>query len=173
MEETKVKLDLACGTNKVAPDFIGIDKRQLEGIDKVMDLEEYPWDIEDESVDEIFCSHYVQYTSDLIKFMDEVYRILKPGGTIKIVAPYYTSMRAIQDPTHKRNICEATFLYFNKQWREINKLDYYDIKSDFDFSYGHQWAADYINRAIDHKGFALKNYWNVVDDIHIVLTKRG
>jgi SAM-dependent methyltransferase len=126
------KLNLACGQNKVEG-FFGIDLVKTEAADIAMDLEWFPWDIESESADEIICSHYVEHTSDLIKFMDEVYRILKPGGKITIVAPYYNSIRCWQDPTHKRAISEMTFMYFNKGWRDMNKLDHYGIKSDFDF----------------------------------------
>ena len=168
----KVKIDLACGRNKAAPDFLGIDKVQLEGVDKVMDLEVFPWDIESESVDEIFCSHYAEHTPDLIKFMDEIYRILKVGGVAKIIVPYGSSIRAFQDPTHKRFLFAETFLYFNKQWREINRLEHYDIKSDFDFTYGYSWNAEWVNKSPDARSFALKAYWNVADDIHVILTKR-
>ena len=175
------KLNLACGNNKVEG-FFGIDLVKTETADAAMDLEWYPWDIESESVEEIICSHYVEHTSDLIKFMDEVYRILSPkvvdadgvehGGRIKIIAPYYTSIRCWQDPTHKRAISEATFLYFNKNWRDMNKLDHYGIKSDFDFTYGYDISPDWSSRSQEAKDFAMKHYFNVINDIHIVLTKR-
>ena len=132
----ELKLNLACGQSKI-DGYFGIDIKPGDTVDATMDLEQFPWDIESESAEEIICSHYVEHTSDLIKFMDEVYRILKPGGRIKVIAPYYNSMRCWQDPTHKRAISEATFLYFNKQWRETNKLDHYGIQSDFDFVYGY------------------------------------
>jgi len=167
----KVRIDLACGQNK-QPGFIGIDIAQVDGVDKVMDLEVFPWDIESNSVDEIFCSHYVEHTPDLIKFMEECYRILKPGGTMKVISPYYTSMRCWQDPTHKRAISEATFLYFNKNWRELNKLTHYNINCDFDYSYGYDWSQDWITRSPVARAFAVKHYNNVVNDIHVVLTKK-
>ena len=47
-------------------------------------------------------------------------------------------MRAWQDPTHKRAISEATFLYANKSWRVSQGLDRYPITCDFDFSYGYR-----------------------------------
>ncbi|MCZ2339890.1 MAG: class I SAM-dependent methyltransferase, partial [Chitinophagales bacterium] len=99
----ELKLNLACGQSKI-DGYFGIDIKPGDTVDATMDLEQFPWDIESESAEEIICSHYVEHTSDLIKFMDEVYRILKPGGRIKIIAPYYNSMRCWQDPTHKRAI---------------------------------------------------------------------
>ncbi|MBE3086934.1 MAG: methyltransferase domain-containing protein [Bacteroidetes bacterium] len=175
MEEQKLisqsKLDLACGQNR-QEGYFGIDVKPGEKVDAVVDLEQFPWPIESESADDIFCSHYVEHTPDLIKFMDEVYRILKPGGKIKVIAPYDTSMRCWQDPTHKRAISEATFLYYNAEWRKTNKLDHYDIKSDFDYTYGYDIAMDWANRSDEARAFAIRHYNNVINDIHVVLTKR-
>jgi len=109
----------------------------------------------------------------LIKFMDEVYRILKPGGKIKVISPYYNSVRCWQDPTHLRAINEASFLYFNKQWLDTNKLDHYNIKSDFDYTYGYDMAVEWANRSEEARNFAIKHYMGVVNDIHVVLTKRN
>lgn len=174
MEENKpIKLDLGCGKNK-QKDFIGVDKIKLDTVDIKHDLESYSWPFESNSIDEIFCSHYIEHTSDLIKFIDEIYRILKPQSKATLIAPYYTSMRAWQDPTHKRAICEATFLYFNKKWREDNNLNHgdYNIKSDFDFSYGYMLAPDWITRNQEARDFAIRHYYNIVSDIQVILTKK-
>ena len=200
------RLNLACGQSKIEG-YFGIDIKPGDTVDATMDLEQFPWDIESESAEEIICSHYVEHTptdtlakrllkliaenndyehlqqkvaeidlnapSDgLILFMDEVYRILKPGGRIKVIAPYYNSMRCWQDPTHKRAISEATFLYFNKQWRETNKLDHYGIQSDFDFVYGYDITPEWANRSEEARNFAIKHYTNVINDIHVTLTKK-
>lgn len=167
----ELKLNLACGQRK-EEGYFGIDIVPGETVDAVVDLEQFPWPIESNSAEDIICSHYVEHTSDLIKFMDEVYRILKPGGKIKIIAPYYTSIRCWQDPTHKRAISEATFLYFNKGWRDANKLDHYGILSDFDYTYGYDINQTWANRSEEARNFAILHYWNVINDIHLVLTKR-
>ena len=167
----ELKLNLACGQRK-EEGYFGIDIVPGDTVDAVVDLEQFPWPIESNSAEDIICSHYVEHTTDLIKFMDEVYRILKPGGKIKIIAPYYTSIRCWQDPTHKRAISEATFLYFNKGWRDANKLDHYGILSDFDYTYGYDINQTWANRSEEARNFAILHYWNVINDIHLVLTKR-
>lgn len=180
-EKKPLKINLACGQIR-QEGFIGIDKIKTDAVDIVHDLETYPWPFEDNSVDEVICSHYVEHTSNLIEFMDELWRIMKPpyknekGEEIKskvtIIAPYYSSVRAWQDPTHKRAISEFTFIYFNKGWRDANKLDHYGIKSDFDFTYGYQMDPNWGNRAEDARVFAMKHYINVITDIHVTLNKR-
>lgn len=172
MENQPLKLDLACGQVKQTG-FIGVDYKPCAGVDIVADLTKFPWDFAaDNSVDEIFCSHYIEHTPDLIAFMQEVYRILKVGSKATFYAPYYTSMRCWQDPTHTRAISEATFLYYNKAWREQNKLDHYNITCDFDYTYGYILTPEWQSRHEEAKMFAIKHYWNVVNDIVVTLTKR-
>jgi len=165
------KLNLACGQNKIEG-FFGIDIADTDAADAIMDLEKYPWNIESESAEEIVCNHYVEHVDDLIKFMDECYRILKTDGKLRIVAPYYTSIRCWQDPTHKRAISEASFFYYNKEWRDTNKLDHYKIKSDFNFEYGYNIDTEWTSRNTEQRDFAIKHYWNVVSDIIVTLTKK-
>lgn len=180
-EKKPFKVNIACGQQK-QEGFIGVDKVKTSTTDIVHDLEIFPWPFEDNSVDEVICSHYVEHTKDLIKFMDELYRIMKKpyinekGEEVKskvtIVAPYYSSIRCWQDPTHVRAISEFSFLYFNKIWREQNKLDHYGIQSDFDFSYGYAMDPAWTTRSEEARVFAMKYYINVITDIHVTLTKK-
>lgn len=147
------KLDLACGQN-CQPGFEGVDI--WEGAQHRVDLSRYPWPFETSSIDEIHCSHYVEHIYDgyvdekgrtidglgqlftaangqdaLFRFFDEVWRILKPDGIIKIIVPCGRSSRGFQDPTHRRFFMAETFLYFNAEWRKMNKLDHYNTKCHF------------------------------------------
>ena len=166
-----VKLNLACGQIKI-DGFTGVDKVKTDAVDIVHDLETFPWPFESGSVDEVHCSHYVEHTTDLIAFVDELWRIMKQGAKATIIAPYYMSVRCWQDPTHKRAISEMSFMYFNRGWRSANKLDHYAIKSDFDFTYGYQMTPDWASRSEEARVFAMRHYFNVIQDIHVVLTKR-
>lgn len=117
--------------------------------------------------------HPFMPTDGLFKFMEEVYRILVPNGKIRIIAPYYTSMRAVQDPTHTRAINEVTFMYFNKDWRTLNKLEHYTSTTcDFDFVYGYNMQQEFLTKHDDQRNYAMKHYWNVIDDIDVTLTKK-
>lgn len=173
-----VKVNLACGQTK-EPGWIGVDIAACEGVDVVHNLNQMPWPFESGSVDEVFVSHYVEHIpldtpegDGLLRFFDELCRILKVGGKATIIAPYYTSIRCWQDPTHRRAISEATFLYANKEWREKNKLDHYPIQADFDFQYGYSLTQDWGSRNDEAKVFGIRHYTNVVNDIHVTLTKR-
>ena len=177
-----VKIDLACGTDK-KKGFIGVDIVPGKDVDIVHDLETYPWPFEDNYADEVVVSHYVEHlpyevdyygkkTDGFIAFMNEVYRIMKKGATCTIISPYATSVRAWQDPTHRRAISEASFLYTNKKWREEVNIAHYDLNCDFDYQYGYQFYEEWANRSEEAKQFAVQHYNNVVSDIQIILTKR-
>lgn len=172
-----LKLNLACGQVKL-PGFIGVDIVKTKVADIVHDLTKVPWPFADNSCDEMFCSHFFEHLTgqQRIAFMQEAWRILTPGSGIKIICPYYSSMRAVQDPTHVfPPISESTFLYFNKKWMTDNGLDHYPIDldhCDFDFSYGHDWTPEWASRSEEARANALKLYINVVNDIHVVLQAR-
>lgn len=166
-----VRLDLACGLNK-QKGYIGVDKVKTPGTDIVHDLETYPWPFPDNYADQVVISHYIEHVQDLPKFMNELYRVMKKGSNAYILAPYYTSIRAWQDPTHVRPISEASFIYYNKAWRKKARLSHYDIKCDFDFTYGLDFSPDWANRSEEAKDFAARHYNNVVQDIRVLLVKR-
>lgn len=165
-----MKLDIACGQRK-KEGFTGIDIAELPEVDIVHDLNVYPWPIESESVEEVSCEHYIEHTLCLMKFLNELHRVMKPGAKAHIVAPYYTSMRAFQDPTHVRMITEATFVYFNKAWRVDQKLEHYPITADFDYIFAYGVAPEWANRSEETRAFAIRHYWNVVADIIVTLTR--
>lgn len=177
----ELKLDLCCGDNK-KEGFFGIDIAQTPSVDAVMDLTKYPWDIASESADEINCSHYIEHIphdiknpndsrDGFIQFFDEVYRILKPGGKVTIVAPYYTSIRAFGDPTHVRYIGEWSFYYLSKDWIKQNKLEHYNINANFDMKYSYYITNELTLKSEEVRNNAFKHYWNAIDDIIVELIK--
>jgi SAM-dependent methyltransferase len=171
-----LKLDLGCGDNK-RPDFLGVDKFKTASTDYTFDLFEFPWPIEDGVVAELSCSHFFEHVPAKLRplFMDEAWRILKPGGQFTVVVPHYNSMRAIQDYTHEwPPIGESSFLYFNLGWRTANKLLHgaYEMKCDFDFGYGYSLDPDVQVRNQEYQQVAIKHYSNAAMDLHVTLTAR-
>lgn len=185
-----IGLELGCGQNKQTAEFfqnqmqvpvtkvIGVDFADVDGVDVVHNLTEFPYPFEDESVDAIFSSHFLEHLDgfERMKFFDECYRILKPKGKIRCVHPYYKSVRAIQDPTHKfPPISENSYLYWNKDWRVANKLTHgvYDLKSDFDFTIGYTWQDEkWANKNEETRNFAINHYFNVIADLIVDLVKK-
>ena len=122
-------VDIGCGANKIAPHWFGIDYRALPGVDLVQNLEKFPWKIPSESFDTAASSHVIEHSNPaqgiFIKFMNEVWRSLKPGGEFIIGCPYATSIGMFRDPTHVNFINEETFSYFDPQDQLYNGALYH------------------------------------------------
>lgn len=200
----KTKIDLACGNNK-KEGYFGVDIVNVPGVDLVHDLNVYPYPFEDNSVEKINCSHYMEHIKHddvlleiknilnktnsfgefknkvlslekpldgVIKFINEVYRILKPGGKITITCPYAMHSRAFGDPTHARYIHDISFYYFNKEWRDLNKLAHYGIDADFDIKFSYFIDESLTLKSEEVRQVAFTKDWNSILDIIVELVKR-
>jgi SAM-dependent methyltransferase len=135
-----VKLHLACGGVHL-DGYINVDVSATTKKDFHWDLFRFPYPWETSSVDEIQCHHFVEHIphhihgvegDGLIRFMEECYRILKPGASMHIRHPHPLSDGAWADPTHTRLISPTSWQYFNKEWREMAVGGVYDYKCDFE-----------------------------------------
>lgn len=107
-----------------------------------------------------------------VKFINEVYRILKPGGKVHIVSPYYTSMRAFGDPTHTRYIADSSLWYLSREWMETNNLSHYGLDCDFDVKLSYYITNEMTLKSEHVRNEAFQHDWNAVDDVIIELTKK-
>jgi hypothetical protein len=180
-----LRLDLACGQNK-QEGFYGVDVYG-EDADAYVDLLVFPWPFDDDSVSEVFCSHFVEHVphwrpwfpgsiDGLFLFMDEIWRVCEDGARVRIIHPYAKSDRADQDPTHARRINEVSWHYFNREWREAQKLDHYPLACDFEVQVAHPWneLAPFKPqlRSDGARGFGVVHYMNVIPDLIVELRAR-
>jgi len=147
-----IKLDIGCGANK-QPGFVGIDIRKELGVDIVQDLEKFPWPLPDKCASLAIASHVVEHIDPhgftFINFMNEVWRVLKPGAQFMIAAPYAGSTGYFQDPTHCNPVNEVTWAYFDP----LDRSGLYNIYRP------KPWRI-------------VTNLWNVNGNIEVVLEKR-
>lgn len=190
-DDKPIFIDLACGDNK-QNGYIGVDVEKTPSVDIVCNLLEFPWSFaKDNSIDKLHTAHFVEhipmvfwgegnelsilpkkgYIDLLEKFFEECWRVLKVGGELQVIAPYYSSMRCWQDPTHRRAINDATFLYVQRPWREANKLIHCHGKSNFAVSYGYALDQSIVNKVPEYQAMAVRTQNNVVNDIVATLKK--
>ncbi|MDG4828319.1 methyltransferase domain-containing protein [Solwaraspora sp. WMMD1047] len=96
-----VVLDLGCGPAKQYPDNLGLDLRLAPGVDAVADLSR-SLPIADDSVDVIFTVHILEHLIDFLVLVDECHRVLRPGGVLHVMSPWWGHVNAVADPTHVR-----------------------------------------------------------------------
>jgi len=121
-----VKLNLGCGQNRL-DGYVNTDREPSVEPDVVMDLEDFPWPFEDDSVDEVVANHVLEHVgaeaSVFIGVMQELYRICRGGALIRIAVPHPRHSNFIDDPTHVRAITPMTLQLFSKQnceeWRRL------------------------------------------------------
>lgn len=111
----KIKLNLGCG-NKYLEGYINCDISRQVRADRYFDLNEFPYPFPDNYADEILMDNVLEHLNDIPAVMKELFRILKPGGRLKIIVPYGKSDWALQDPTHKHLFTEQSMYYFTEGW---------------------------------------------------------
>lgn len=108
----QTKLNLGCGKRPIKG-YINLDIVKLPGVNVIHNLNKFPYPFNKNTFEEIYCSHILEHVEDLIKVMEELSRIAKPNAKIKIISPYFASLSAFLDPTHKIFITGRTFNLFD------------------------------------------------------------
>jgi len=104
---------LSIGAGMVrTPGAIHLDIIALPGIDIVWDLEKVPYPLGDNCWDHVLAKDVLEHLDNIIPCVDELHRILKPGGLLTIRTSYWRSEESFRDPTHKRFCTEETFDYW-------------------------------------------------------------
>jgi SAM-dependent methyltransferase len=113
-------LDIGCGRNKL-PGSIGLDVVPLEGVDVVHDLNVFPYPFAADTFDFIRLVHVIEHVQSIVKTMEEIHRIAKPGCRVQIVTPHHSDSSSWQDPTHVWHLNTGSFQFFEEGFRS----DYY------------------------------------------------
>jgi SAM-dependent methyltransferase len=169
-----LRLDLGCGPSP-RDGYEGVDI--VPGSDYCMDLQEFPWPWKANSVEAAFSSHLVEHLPDLVGFMRELYRVMKPGARVEIHHPYQFNVRAWQDPTHVRCINEVSWHYFDMKWRGgtsntwggYGNTDFTIVELDA-IPHG-AWKEVLENDPVEFEK-AAASLINVISDLHVVLECR-
>lgn len=110
--KTGNKLHLGCG-DIIKEGWVNLDIREMPGVDVVRDvLRGLPF--HDETFDHILSTNFLEHIpqADVIWFMNEMWRVLKFGGTMQHLVPRAGTGSDFQDPTHVSHWNNATVKYF-------------------------------------------------------------
>jgi SAM-dependent methyltransferase len=178
-----LKLDLGCGKNKQVG-FQGVDAIKFEGVDTILNLVEHdpnhpfsfkPWPWKDESVEVVYCSHFIEHLSAMERthFFNELYRVLIKDGKATLVTPHWKSGRAYGDLTHQwPPVVEFFWYYLDKNWRAAN-APHSGLDCDFACTWGYSLAHPWPLKNQEAQGFALNHYTEVAQDMICTAVKRG
>jgi SAM-dependent methyltransferase len=128
--------------------------------------------LDHESVDEIQGQDVLEKVPDLIVFIDECYRLLRPAGKCVFSGAHYGHARAWASPLNRRALSEQSLNFSSKDWREQNKYTEATCLSDFEVHV--QFAVEDVcaSRSDDAKAFWMQRYLNIAQAVLFTLTKK-
>ena len=111
-------LNIGCGDRPRAAEDVrweNLDQSERVGVDVVRDIRRgLPF--EDESFDHVLMDNVLEHlvSEDAIFVLNEIGRVLRPGGTAEIIVPHANSQGAHQDPTHRSYWVPRSVIYWNQ-----------------------------------------------------------
>jgi len=127
MTPSGMRLDIGSGAAS-RDGWVSIDNRAHPAVTLPYDLEQLPWPLESESVLQAFAGHVVARINParfgFLAFMNEVHRLLVPGGELTIVTYYGMNPRYQADPAACNPVTEVTFCHFDPEHKSQLWLRY-------------------------------------------------
>lgn len=112
------RLDIGCGPHK-SPIYIGMDKRNLPGIDIVHDLTDFPLPITECRIRmRMYLVWGCVEPKHRFRLMDELWRIAAKGCVLDIAEMHDCSNKVKHDPAYYSGINEYTFTYFDPDYEK-------------------------------------------------------
>ena len=109
--DARTVLNLGCG-RKAREDAINVDLVPGEHTDVVHDLDVLPWPFENDQFSEVLAFDVIEHLDRLVPVMEEIHRVMKPGGVVRITVPHFSSSNAFTDITHRHYFGRFSFDYF-------------------------------------------------------------
>ena len=121
-----INLDLGAGKKK-RPDHISVDVSDVFKPDIIHDLNVFPYPFKSNSIDAVCMDNVLEHLDSPLDVLSELHRILKTGGELEVCVPYFRSVWASIDPTHKHFFTSSYFLYFDPKsylYKEYRYVDF-------------------------------------------------
>jgi SAM-dependent methyltransferase len=93
-------LNLGCG-RKRCREAINLDRTPDTAPDVVHDLDQAPWPFPDDRFGEVMAYDVVEHLASVTAAIDEIHRICRDGGIVRITVPHFSCANAFTDPTHR------------------------------------------------------------------------
>lgn len=184
-----MKYNLGCGAD-YKHGWVNCDRYAAAKPDVVMDLEQFPWPIDDGVADEILLSHVLEqlggHADVFLGVMTEIYRISAPGAKIVIRAPDPRHDDFHGNPSNQRPVSPGLFepfdLALNEKWQAGRlpgtplakylgiDLPIISVERQLDQQWHDAWQSKLIDDAALVQSMRANN--NVVRSCEIVLQAR-
>ncbi len=177
-----MKLNLGCGFD-YREGWLNLDVDHLEKVDIVHDVNNIPLPFEDDKFEYILCKDILEHV-DLIPVLNDLHRILKKNGILRIRVPHFTSISNYDDPTHQNQFSVRTFNYFVKDFRysynrnvknfsKISKIIRFHKKQNFLMKFVYKFLEKWVNKSNKRQNFYENSFLRIFPaaNIEIILIK--
>jgi SAM-dependent methyltransferase len=125
-------VELGCGPSKVLAVSLGIDALDYPSVDIVGDIHDVLDAMPDASVRYAYSSHFFEHVADLDRLLEQLGRVVRPGGIMRIRVPHALNPHYYSDPTHKTFFALYTFSYLAESHIFHRQVPTYGNKPAFD-----------------------------------------
>jgi len=106
-----VAIDLGCGRRTHSGALV-VDSVALPGVRVAARLDGHHLPFHGDTAHTVYALNVLEHLDDLPALMAEIWRVLAPGGRLVVEVPYFSSVSAFADPTHRRWFTFTTFEHF-------------------------------------------------------------
>ena len=143
------KLNLGCGKD-IRKGYINLDIFESEGVDVIYDLNKIPYPFPDNHFEEVLVKGILEFMDDLLKILEELYRICKSKAIIEIRVPAFPSPYSAQNLRIKNFFSYTTFESFKKDGgndTHFYKPEFKTLERRFIYSYNPKlrWINFFVN----------------------------
>lgn len=170
-------LNVGSGVDYKASDekehWVNVDANPATEPDLVCRAEELSSNFEPDTFDEVHLIHVWEHCKDLLKVMEEIWAVMKPGGKLVVVTPDWTNEQAFADPTHEHVITPTTYAFICYPIYEANaqtgsRMSQLFPECDFDVKRRALIPIKDGDRYKDEE-FARRHYMNTAEELQVEL----
>ena len=127
-------LNLGCGQRPIkageGQEVVNHDlRRHRPEVNVAHDLNLLPWPWPDDSFEVVLASSVFEHLEiDLVRAMDECWRILRPGGCLRVKLPHWQHDNAWADPTHRWRYTSRSLDVFVPETKLGQELAFYTAR---------------------------------------------
>jgi SAM-dependent methyltransferase len=143
-------LNLGCG-RKLMAGALNLDRSDDIGAGLVHDLRRMPWPLPADHFRSVHAYDVVEHLDDVVGTLEEIHRICRPGASVHLTVPHFSSSNAFTDVTHQHFFSARSFEPFDG----AHELSFY---SQARFRYRHvriSFHPSLVNKIV----FRLANRW--------------
>ncbi len=101
-------VNLGCGDD-YRDGWLNVDVRESSTADRVANLDDYPWPFPDDAFEHCLMDNVIEHLDDRLAALEEIARIVEPGGTVVLRFPHWNSAGHYTNPTHTNTLTHRTF----------------------------------------------------------------